>query len=49
MVRVTYEAGDVDRLVAEALALRSADSLIAAGGDGTINEVVAALLKHTGE
>jgi diacylglycerol kinase family enzyme len=48
-VRVTYESGDVDRLVQEALALRSADTLVAAGGDGTINEVVAALLRHTGE
>uniref|UniRef100_A0A7S0RH37 DAGKc domain-containing protein n=1 Tax=Chlamydomonas leiostraca TaxID=1034604 RepID=A0A7S0RH37_9CHLO len=48
-VRVTYEAGDVDRLVAEAVALGdSADVLVAAGGDGTVNEVTAALLRHTG-
>ena len=44
-VRVTYEAGDVSRLVREALALGSADTLVAAGGDGTVNEVVAALLE----
>ncbi|KAL6763901.1 ATP-NAD kinase-like domain-containing protein [Haematococcus lacustris] len=47
-VRVTYEAGDVDRLVKEAVALRSADTLVAAGGDGTVCEVVEALLQHTG-
>eukprot|EP00200_Dunaliella_tertiolecta_P007610 CAMPEP_0202380748 /NCGR_PEP_ID=MMETSP1127-20130417/30760_1 /ASSEMBLY_ACC=CAM_ASM_000462 /TAXON_ID=3047 /ORGANISM="Dunaliella tertiolecta, Strain CCMP1320" /LENGTH=461 /DNA_ID=CAMNT_0048979505 /DNA_START=285 /DNA_END=1667 /DNA_ORIENTATION=- len=47
-VRVTYEAGDVDRLVAEALKLGTADTLVAAGGDGTVNEVVAAILRHTG-
>eukprot|EP00983_Pelagomonas_calceolata_P135411 1162151-Pelagomonas_calceolata.AAC.5 len=43
-VRVTYEAGDVDRLVAEALKLGTADTLVAAGGDGTLNEAVAAIL-----
>lgn len=48
-MRVTYEAGDVDRLVKEALELRCADTLVAAGGDGTVNETVAALLKHTGK
>lgn len=47
-VRVTFEAGDVDRLVKEALKLRSADTLVAAGGDGTVCEVIAALLQHTG-
>ena len=30
-MRVTYEAGDVDRLVAEALQLGSVDTLVAAG------------------
>lgn len=47
-VRVTYEAGDVHQLVGEALALAQVDTLVAAGGDGTLNEVVAALLDHTG-
>ena len=31
-MRVTYEAGDVDRLVKEALVLGTADTLVAAGG-----------------
>lgn len=41
--------GDVDRLVSEALKLGSAETLVAAGGDGTVCEVVSALLQHTGE
>ncbi|MBA0206929.1 lipid kinase YegS [Pectobacterium aroidearum] len=41
-VRVTWEYGDAKRYVEEAIQL-SADNVIAAGGDGTVNEVAAAL------
>ncbi|WP_027080932.1 lipid kinase YegS [Luteimonas mephitis] len=41
-VRVTWEAGDADRYVAEAIG-RGTDGVIAAGGDGTLSEVAAAL------
>ncbi|MHA7845823.1 lipid kinase YegS [Serratia sp. D1N4] len=41
-VRVTWEQGDVARFVAEACQL-GAGTVIAGGGDGTINEVVTAL------
>lgn len=41
-VRVTWEPGDAARHVAEAIADR-VDCVIAAGGDGTLGEVVAAL------
>mgnify|MGYP000873062438 CR=1 FL=1 len=37
-VRVTWEAGDAERYAAEALA-ESVDTIIAAGGDGTLNEI----------
>jgi diacylglycerol kinase (ATP) len=37
--RVTFEAGDAERFAREA-ALRGADLVLAAGGDGTLNEVV---------
>lgn len=43
-VRVTWEAGDAGRHVQEAAAA-GAVTVIAAGGDGTINEVVTALLQ----
>ncbi|OBT16309.1 lipid kinase YegS [Vibrio sp. UCD-FRSSP16_10] len=43
-VRPTWEAGDIDRLVQEAVE-QNCDRLIAGGGDGTINEVVNALMK----
>ena len=41
-VRVTWEAGDAKRYVAEAIA-DGVRTLIAAGGDGTLSEVAAAL------
>ncbi|TDK24311.1 lipid kinase YegS [Luteimonas aestuarii] len=41
-VRVTWEGGDADRYVAEAIDDRI-DVLLAAGGDGTLSEVVSAL------
>ena len=41
-VRVTWEQGDAGRFVAEAAAL-GADTVIAGGGDGTINEIATAL------
>lgn len=41
-VRVTWEHGDAARCVAEAVA-DGVDTIIAGGGDGTINEVCAAL------
>jgi len=44
-VRVTWEHGDAARYVAEAIEL-GADTVIAGGGDGTINEVATALTAH---
>ena len=41
-VRVTWEAGDAERSVAEAIA-DGVQTLIAAGGDGTLSEVAASL------
>lgn len=41
-VRVTWERGDAARIIKEALSAR-AETIIAAGGDGTINEVATAL------
>ncbi|KAB7768576.1 lipid kinase YegS [Xanthomonas maliensis] len=41
-VRVTWEAGDAERYVAEALA-DGVQTVVAAGGDGTLSEVAAAL------
>ncbi len=46
-VRVTWEAGDAERYVAEAIA-DGVQTLIAAGGDGTLSEV-AATLAHRDE
>jgi len=43
-VRVTYEAGDIERFVAEA-STEGVQRVIAGGGDGTINEVVDALMR----
>ncbi len=44
-VRVTWESGDAARYVDEAIA-EGADTLIAAGGDGTVSEVAAALAQR---
>ncbi|GEM79325.1 putative lipid kinase YegS-like protein [Vibrio superstes NBRC 103154] len=44
-VRPTWEEGDVERLVREA-AEQGVKRLIVGGGDGTVNEVVSAVLKH---
>lgn len=44
-VRVTWEAGDSERFIDEALA-SGCDVLIAAGGDGTLSEVATALAKR---
>ncbi len=41
-VRVTYEYGDVKRLVAEAVR-DGAKRLIIGGGDGSVNEIVDAM------
>src|SRR3546814_11878099 len=41
-VRVTWEGGDAERFVAEALE-RGAGHVIAGGGDGSLSEVAAAL------
>lgn len=43
-VRVTWEHGDGERYVHEAVALQ-ASTVIAAGGDGTINEIATALAR----
>lgn len=44
-VRTTWESGDVERLVKEAVA-ENVTRIIAGGGDGTVNEVTNALFKH---
>lgn len=46
-VRVTWEGGDAERHVAEALDA-GVDTIVAAGGDGTLSEV-ASTLAHRGE
>ena len=49
-VRVTYEPGDVARFVGEALGADTRpDAIVAGGGDGTLNQVVAALLDTDGQ
>lgn len=45
-VRVTYEYGDVERLVGEAVA-EGVERIIAGGGDGTVNEVADALVRSS--
>ncbi|APO96227.1 lipid kinase YegS [Xanthomonas vesicatoria] len=44
-VRVTWEEGDAERYVAEAVA-DGVHTVVAAGGDGTLSEVAAALAHH---
>ncbi|KAL3131937.1 hypothetical protein ABBQ38_007634 [Trebouxia sp. C0009 RCD-2024] len=44
-VRVTWENADAERYVKEALALTTVSTIVAAGGDGTVNEVASALVK----
>jgi len=44
-VRVTWEAGDAQRLVAEALAA-GYSKIIAGGGDGTLRDIAEALAQH---
>ncbi|KAG2495532.1 hypothetical protein HYH03_006475 [Edaphochlamys debaryana] len=44
-VKVTWESGDVEKFVKDIVKARSTDTIVAAGGDGTLNEVVAALIK----
>ena len=38
-VRVTWESADAHRYIEEALARTSVTTIVAAGGDGTVNEV----------
>ena len=45
-VRVTWEHGDAKRYVAEAVEL-GVETIVAGGGDGTINEVSDALSQHS--
>eukprot|EP00775_Hariotina_reticulata_P006858 gene6858-7074_t len=50
-VRVTFDRGDVEAFIAEAVRLNaqgttSYQTIVAGGGDGTLNEVVVALLQH---
>ncbi|MCE3026142.1 lipid kinase YegS [Salinicola sp. DM10] len=47
-VRVTWEGGDGTRLVDEAVAA-GASRVVAGGGDGSINETVAGLMRHPAE
>ncbi|RBK54305.1 diacylglycerol kinase family protein, partial [Xanthomonas oryzae] len=44
-VRVTWEDGDAERYVSEAVA-DGVHTVVAAGGDGTLSEVAAALAHH---
>lgn len=41
-VRVTWEHDDVERYTAEAIKAKTVNTVVAAGGDGTVNEVHAA-------
>lgn len=44
-VRVTWEGGDIERLVDEAIQ-EGCSRLVAAGGDGTVNECASAMMRH---
>ena len=39
---MTWEQADTERYVAEAVASGTVDAIVAAGGDGTVNEVLTA-------
>ena len=43
---MTWEQADTERYVAEAVASGTVDAIVAAGGDGTVNEVLTAGRKH---
>jgi len=43
---VTWEQADAERYVAEAMASDTVDAIVAAGGDGTVNEVLTAGRKN---
>ncbi|MDF2183993.1 lipid kinase YegS [Grimontia hollisae] len=44
-VRVTWETGDIERLVNDAVH-EGCSRIVAAGGDGTVNECASALMQH---
>jgi len=44
-VRVTWESGDAMRFVQEAIRFDDIDTIVSAGGDGTLNEVVNAVMQ----
>ncbi|WP_462159996.1 lipid kinase YegS [Pseudoalteromonas sp. GB56] len=44
-VRVTYEYGDIERFVHEAITDK-VSRLVIGGGDGSVNEIVSALMQH---
>ena len=43
---MTWEQADTERYVAEAMASGTVDAVVAAGGDGTVNEVLTAGRKN---
>ncbi|MFC7337300.1 lipid kinase YegS [Haloferula chungangensis] len=47
-VRVTWESGDIERLVGEALA-EGCSRLVVGGGDGSVKEITDALMKYPAE
>jgi predicted polyphosphate/ATP-dependent NAD kinase len=47
-VRVTWEAGDTQRYAKEAVA-QGVDTIVAGGGDGSLNEVVSGTLEVVGQ
>ena len=47
-IRVTYEYGDIDRLIDDAIS-RGIKRVIIGGGDGTVNETINALMRYPKE